>query len=209
VGIKFFLVTKGMIGTMNSILECIKITFLTKQKFIKEDFSMDKNKLFIKVMLIAKKASSKSYIDKIEAIRIIEQLLNDAVDEEDYATFLNKAEEMAEEELEGDNEFEGGPEIDEMFGEVTNKLFGDPVWYYMYMQTYMEDIDSTNDCFSISKPIYTDFGGCMYLAGEVCLLNEDDEELIIENGSDFYVESDKVISALEDLAISFFVISYS
>jgi hypothetical protein len=197
-----------MIGTMNSILECIKITFLTKQKFIKEDFSMDKNKLFIKVMLIAKKASRKTYIDKIEAIRIIDQLLNDAVDEGDYATFLNKAEEMAEEELEGNNEFEGGPEIDEMFGEVTDELFGDCIWYYMYMQTDMEHIDSTNDCFSISKPIYTDFGGCMYLAGKVSLLNEDDEELIIENGCDFNVENEKIISALEDLAISFFVIRY-
>lgn len=168
---------------------------------------MDKNMLVNDVMSIAKNACTGTYIDKIEAIEAIEGLLNDFVDEEDYASFLNNAKKMKEEDLDGEDEFADGPVIDEIFNEVTSELFGDGVWYYMYMQTSIEDVDVVSDCFSISSPIYTDFGGCMYLAGEVVFLNEDDEDLIVEDGKDFYSESEKIISALEDLASTCFVIS--
>ena len=168
---------------------------------------MDKKTLMFNVLSVATNASEGSYIDKIAAIKNIENLLYDSVDEEDCESFFINVEEMKSEDLDDEDEFAYGPVIDEIFNEVTHKLFGSGVWYYMYMQTSIEDIDVVNDCFSISNPIYTDFGGCMYLAGEVVFLNEDDEDLIIENGRDYYVEKEKIISALEDLAYVCFVIS--
>lgn len=168
---------------------------------------MDKKTLMFNVLSVATSASEGSYIDKIAAIKNIENLLYDSVDEEDYESFFINVEEMKSEDLDDEDEFSDGPVIDKIFNEVTHKLFGNGVWYYMYMQTSIEDIDVVNDCFSISSPIYTDFGGCMYLAGEVVFLNEDDEDLIIENGRDYYVEKEKIISALEDLACVCFVIS--
>jgi len=168
---------------------------------------MDKNTLMFNVLSVATNASDGSYIDKIAAIKNIENLLYDAVEEEDYESFFLNVEEMKSEDLDGEDEFSDGPVIDEIYNEVTHKLFGSGVWYYMYMQTSMDDIDAFNDCFYISSPVYTDFGGCMYLAGEVVFLNEDDEDLIIENGRDYYVEEEKIISALEDLAYMCFVIS--
>jgi len=168
---------------------------------------MDLNTLTVDVISVAKNASNGTYIDKIDAIKTIKNLLYDAVDEENWDLFFYNVEKMKKEDLDGEDVFADGPVIDEIYNEVTRKLFADGVWYNMYMQTSMDDIDAVNDCFYISSPVYTDFGGCMYLAGEVILINEDDEDLISTNGSNFYVERERIILALENLAYACFVIS--